>query len=45
MTPALFALDGVTKRFAGRPALGPVTLGIPAGRTTVLIGPSGKKFR
>ena len=41
MTPALFALDGVTKRFAGRPALGPVTLGIPAGRTTVLIGPSG----
>jgi osmoprotectant transport system ATP-binding protein len=41
MTHAQFALAGVTKRFAGRPALGPVTLGIPAGQTTVLIGPSG----
>lgn len=38
---ALFALDGVAKRFAGRPALGPITLNVPAGRTTVLIGPSG----
>jgi len=41
MTHALFTLDGITKRFAGRPALGPMTLGIPEGQTTVLIGPSG----
>ena len=37
----MFVLDGVTKAFAGRPALGPVTLDVPAGRTTALIGPSG----
>ena len=37
----MFVLDGVAKAFAGRPALGPVTLDVPAGRTTVLIGPSG----
>jgi osmoprotectant transport system ATP-binding protein len=37
----MFVLDGVTKVYTGRPALGPVTLDVPAGRTTVLIGPSG----
>jgi osmoprotectant transport system ATP-binding protein len=37
----MFRLDGVVKCYAGRPALGPVTLDIPTGRTTVLIGPSG----
>lgn len=37
----MFVLDGVTKAYAGRPALGPVTLDVPTGRTTVLIGPSG----
>jgi osmoprotectant transport system ATP-binding protein len=36
-----FALDGVTKVYAGRPALGPLALDVPAGQTTVLIGPSG----
>lgn len=41
MTGAAFTLDGVTKVYAGRPALGPLTLAVPAGRTTVLIGPSG----
>jgi osmoprotectant transport system ATP-binding protein len=37
----MFSLDGVTKHYAGRPALGPLTLALPTGRTTVLIGPSG----
>ena len=37
----MFALNGVTKRYAGRTALGPISLEIPNGRTTVLIGPSG----
>jgi osmoprotectant transport system ATP-binding protein len=37
----MFELDGVVKEYAGRTALGPVTLDVPAGRTTVLIGPSG----
>jgi osmoprotectant transport system ATP-binding protein len=37
----MFALGGVAKLFAGRPALGPLSLEIPAQRTTVLIGPSG----
>jgi osmoprotectant transport system ATP-binding protein len=37
----MFHLNGVSKRYAGRPALGPVTLAVPTGRTTVLIGPSG----
>jgi osmoprotectant transport system ATP-binding protein len=37
----MFHLNGVSKRYAGRTALGPVTLAVPAGRTTVLIGPSG----
>ncbi|CAN5309460.1 ATP-binding cassette domain-containing protein [soil metagenome] len=37
----MFVLDGVLKQYAGRPALGPVSLDVPAGQTTVLIGPSG----
>jgi len=37
----LFTLTGVVKRYAGRPALGPLTLAVPAGRTTALLGPSG----
>ena len=37
----MFRLSDVTKVYAGRPALGPLTLDVPAGRTTVLIGPSG----
>jgi len=37
----MFALCGTSKVYAGRPALGPLTLELPAGRTTVLIGPSG----
>lgn len=37
----MFALNGVLKAYAGRPALGPLTLMVPPGRTTVLIGPSG----
>ena len=41
MTSARFVLDGVTKAYAGRPALGPLALDVPTGRTTVLIGPSG----
>ncbi|QEL16624.1 ATP-binding cassette domain-containing protein [Limnoglobus roseus] len=41
MSEAAFALDSVTKVYAGRSALGPLSLDVPAGRTTVLIGPSG----
>jgi osmoprotectant transport system ATP-binding protein len=37
----MFQLTAVTKIYAGRPALGPLTLNVPAGQTTVLIGPSG----
>ena len=37
----MFALNGVSKAYAGRPAVGPLTLAVPPGRTTVLIGPSG----
>jgi osmoprotectant transport system ATP-binding protein len=37
----MFALNGVLKAYAGRPALGPLTLAVPPGRITVLIGPSG----
>ena len=37
----MFHLDGAAKRFAGRSALGPISVEIPAGKTTVLIGPSG----
>ncbi len=37
----MFRLDGAVKRYAGKAALGPLTLAIPARRTTALIGPSG----
>src|SRR3984957_9210700 len=37
----MFVLDGISKTYAGRTALGPISLTIPAGLTTVLIGPSG----
>jgi osmoprotectant transport system ATP-binding protein len=37
----MFTLRAVAKSYAGKPALGPLTLDIPAGRTTALIGPSG----
>ena len=37
----MFRLDGAVKRYAGRAALGPLTLDIPARQTTALIGPSG----
>jgi osmoprotectant transport system ATP-binding protein len=37
----MFALHGMLEVYAGRPALGPLTLTVPPGRTTVLIGPSG----
>ena len=37
----MFQLAGVAKGYAGRPALGPLSLDLAAGRTTVLIGPSG----
>jgi len=41
MSGTMFVLDEVTKVYAGRPALGPLTLTVPTGRTTALIGPSG----
>lgn len=37
----MFALADVSKVYAGRPVLGPLSLQVPAGRTTALIGPSG----
>jgi len=37
----MFTLCDVEKVYAGRTALGPLSLELPAGRTTVLIGPSG----
>jgi osmoprotectant transport system ATP-binding protein len=37
----MFALRDVSKVYAGRAALGPLSLEVPAGRTTALIGPSG----
>lgn len=37
----MFTLREVVKNYAGQPALGPLTLDLPAGRTTALIGPSG----
>jgi osmoprotectant transport system ATP-binding protein len=37
----MFTLRDVEKVYGGRSALGPLSLGLPAGRTTVLIGPSG----
>lgn len=40
-TPAAIELRGVTKRFGERPVLDNVDLQIAAGRTTVVLGPSG----
>ena len=37
----MFTLREVRKEYSGRPALGPLSLEMPAGRSTVLIGPSG----
>lgn len=37
----MFSLRGVEKHYDGRTVLGPISLEIPAGRTTALIGPSG----
>ncbi|MFN9369497.1 MAG: ATP-binding cassette domain-containing protein [Planctomycetia bacterium] len=37
----MIVLEGVTKRWGGRPVLDPISLAVPRGRTTVLIGPSG----
>ena len=37
----MFRLDGAVKVYAGRAALGPLTVTIPAKTTTALIGPSG----
>ena len=37
----MFSIHSVTKLYAGRAALGPLSLEVPTGRTTVLIGPSG----
>lgn len=37
----MFTLRNVRKVYAGRPALGPLSLDLSASRTTVLIGPSG----
>jgi osmoprotectant transport system ATP-binding protein len=37
----MFTLSEVSKVYAGRSALGPLSLSIQAGQTTVLIGPSG----
>ncbi len=41
MKAMMFTLCDVEKVYAGRTALGPLSLELPAGRTTVLIGPSG----
>jgi len=37
----MFTLCDVEKLYAGRPALGPISLELPGRQTTVLIGPSG----
>ncbi len=37
----LLLLDNVSRAFQGVPAVRPLTLAIPEGRTTVLVGPSG----
>jgi len=37
----MFTLRDVEKAYAGRPVLGPLSLELATGRTTVLIGPSG----
>ena len=38
---ALLLLDGVSRSFGGVPAVHPLTLAVPSGKTTVLVGPSG----
>jgi osmoprotectant transport system ATP-binding protein len=38
---ALVLLEGVSRSFSGVPAVHPLTLEIPVGKTTVLVGPSG----
>ncbi len=38
---ALLLLDGVSRSFGGVTAVHPLTLAIPSGKTTVLVGPSG----
>jgi osmoprotectant transport system ATP-binding protein len=37
----VFRLDGVTRRYGGRAALGPIDLAFARGRTCALLGPSG----
>lgn len=37
----MFALRAVSKSYAGQSVLGPLSLDLPAARTTVLLGPSG----
>jgi osmoprotectant transport system ATP-binding protein len=37
----LLLLDGVSRSYAGVPAVHPLTLAVPLGKTTVLVGPSG----
>ena len=37
----MFRLDGAAKFYAGKAALGPLSLDLPARQTTALIGPSG----
>jgi len=37
----MFVLSEVEKSYAGQPALGPLSLDLSSGQTTVLIGPSG----
>ncbi len=41
MSTAIFTVANATKTYAGRAALGPLSLEIPSKSTTVLIGPSG----
>ena len=41
MIPCMIELRNVSKSFGGVPAVEPLTLGFPRGRTTVLIGTSG----
>jgi osmoprotectant transport system ATP-binding protein len=41
LSDGAIVLRGVVKRHAGRTALGPLDLALPAGCTTALIGPSG----
>ncbi len=41
MTHARLEIDGLTRRFAGRAALGGIDLAVPAGQFVALVGPSG----